>query len=156
NLREGFPSGPGRMPARADATMYLIRRIIDGRADAPHVIDGAVLRGHLGGIEAFFEADALAARDAGGGIRVAEGKSFPKVDDRVDPDQLGAALDQVALYIILARDAVAALGGNPERLVSDRAMLVTPRNVGLTPTLSEQSVSARITRMRRVFDALPD
>lgn len=155
NLREGFPSGPGRMPARVKATADLLRLILRGEPAAPHLIDGAVVRGTVGGVEAFFEADALAAREAGGEIRIAEVKSFPKVDDRVDPDQLGSALDQSAVYVLLTREAVAALGGDPEKLVSDRVMLITPRNVGLTPTLSEQRVTARVTRIRRVFAAVP-
>jgi hypothetical protein len=41
-------------------------------------------------------------------------------------------------------------------LVSDRVILITPRNVGLTPTLSEQRVTARLLRMQRVFAAVPD
>jgi hypothetical protein len=155
NLRDGFPAGPGRMPARVKATAGLIRQVILGEPAAPHLIDGAVIRGVVGGLDAYFEADALAARAAGGGLRVAEVKSFPKVDDRVDPEQLGAALDQSALYVMLTRDAVGALGGDPERVVSDRVLLITPRNVGLTPTLSEQRVTARVARMRRVFAAVP-
>lgn len=156
SLREGFPAGPGRMPERVKATAELIRKIVNRDPASPHLIDGAVLRGNIGGIEAFFEADVLAARGSGGEIRIGEVKSFPKVDDRVDPDKLGSALDQSAIYIILTRETVAALGGNPEELVSDRAMLITPKNVGLTPTLSEQRVTARITRMQRVFAAIPD
>jgi hypothetical protein len=155
NLREGFPPGPGRMPARVNATANLIRLILHGDLTAPHLIDGAVVSGLVGGIDAYFEADSLAARDAGGEIRIAEVKSFPKVDDRVDPDQLGSALDQSAVYVLLTRDAVAALGGDPDKLVSDRVMLITPRNVGLTPTLSEQRVTARVSRIRRVLTAVP-
>jgi len=156
NLREGFPAGPGRMPARVKATAALLRLILRGDPSAPHLIDGAVVSGVVGGREAFFEADALAARASGGEIRVAEVKSFPKVDDRVDPDQLGAALDQSAVYVVLTREAVAALGGDPERVVSDRVLLINPRNVGLTPTLSEQRVTARIARIGRVLAAVPD
>jgi hypothetical protein len=118
-------------------------------------MDGAVLRGNVGGLDAFFEADALAARAAGGEIRVAEVKSFPKVDDRVDPDQLGSALDQVPVYIVLTRETVAALSGDPERLVSDQALLITPRNLGLSPTLSEARVTARVNQMLRVFAGIP-
>jgi hypothetical protein len=156
NLRDGFPSGPGRMPARLKATNDLLGPILRGDPAATNWLDGAVLRGTIGGMEAFFEADALGVRTATREIRVAEVKSFPKVDDRVDPDQLGSALDQSALYVLLARDAVAALGADPERCVSDRVMLITPRNVGLTPTLSEQRISARVTRMQRVFVGIPN
>ena len=56
---------------------------------------------------------------------------------------------------MLTRNAVGALGGDHERVVSDRVLLITPRNVGLTPTLSEQRVTARVARMRRVFAAVP-
>ena len=37
---------------------------------------------------------------------------------------LGAALDQSALYVMLTRDAVGALGGDPE-VDSDRVLLIT-------------------------------
>jgi hypothetical protein len=156
NLREGFPSGPDRMPARVKATSALLREIILGKPTAARLIDGAVLVGNVGGITAYFEADALASRTTDGQLRVAEVKSFPKVDDRVDPEQLGAALDQSAIYVMLTRDAVATLGGDPMKLVSDRAFLITPRNVGLTPTLSEQRVTARVTRIQRVLAAIPN
>jgi hypothetical protein len=154
NLRDGYPAGPDRMPSRARDTAALLARIVRGEATAPHLIDGAVLRATIGGAVAYFEADALAAR-AGGEIRAAEVKSFPKVDDRVDPDKLGAALDQVAIYILLTREEAQRQGGDPERLVSDRALLITPRNVGLTPTLSEQRVEARVRRAARLLSTIP-
>ncbi|MGF1583058.1 MAG: hypothetical protein ACFCD0_27375 [Gemmataceae bacterium] len=155
NLRQGLPGGSKKMSDRADATKNLVREIIAGKPTAPHLIDGAVLRGCIGGLEAFFEADALAARTANGMLRVAEVKSFPKVDDRLDSDKLGAALDQVAIYVLLARQVVDALGGDPEGMVSDQALIITPRNVGLTPTLSEKSVVPNVARIKRVMSAIP-
>src|SRR5262249_25229390 len=85
----------------------------------------------------------------------AEMQSFPRVDDRVDADKLGAALDKVAFYLLLLRAVILRLGGDPERLVSDRALLVTPKNVGLSPVLSEQHVTARIVRAQRLLDNIP-
>jgi hypothetical protein len=154
NLREGYPKDSTTMPARTSDTSKLMGAILRGEKTAPHLIDGAVLTATIGGRTAYFEADALAAA-ARGEIRVAEVKSFPKVDDRVDPDKLGAALDQVAIYILLTREEVERQGGDAERLVSDRALLITPRNVGLTPTLSEQRVEARIRRVRRLLASIP-
>ena len=154
NLREGYPAGPERMPARARDTTALLAKIVRGDPTAPHLIDGGVLTGRVGGLTAHFEADAVAAL-AGGEIRVAEVKSFPKVDDRVDPEKLGAALDQVALYIHFTREEIERLGGQPERLVSDRALLITPRNVSLTPTLSEQRVESRVRRARQLLEKVP-
>jgi hypothetical protein len=154
NLREGYPKGPDRMPLRARDTAALLERIIRGDPDAPHLIDGAVLPASIGGMLAHFEADALAAC-SGEKIHGAEVKSFPKVDDKVDPDKLGAALDQVAFYILLLRAVILRLGGDPERLISDRALLITPKNVGLSPVLSEQPVAPRILRARRLLDNIP-
>jgi hypothetical protein len=88
-------------------------------------------------------------------VRVAEVKSFPKVDEQVDGDKLGAALDQVSLYILLCREEVERLGGDLEGLVSDHALLVTPKNVGMTPTLSQQRVGPRIARMDKVLRSVP-
>src|SRR5437764_1328614 len=78
NLRDGYPAGADRMPARARDTADLLRRILAGDPAAPHLVDGAVLRAAVGGLPAYFEADALAAR-AGAELRVAEVKSFPRV-----------------------------------------------------------------------------
>src|SRR5438132_9927093 len=143
------------MRRRTDDTLSLMKQIVRGDSSAPHLIDGAVLTASIGGRQAYFEADALAAW-AAALIHGAEIKSFPKVDERIDPDKLGAALDQVAIYILLTRAAVARLGGDPERLVSDQALLVTPKNVGMKPTLSEQRVSRRIERNQKLLDSIPD
>jgi hypothetical protein len=154
NMREGYPKDGTAMPRRAEATLKLLEQILRGEPTAPHLIDGAVLTATIAGRVAYFEADALAAW-ARGMIHAAEVKSFPKVDERVDPDKLAAALDQVAIYILLTGDAVVRLGGDPERLVSDRALLVTPKNVGMTPTLSEQRVTRRIERNRKLLNSIP-
>ena len=47
----------------------------------------------------YLETNALALR-FGGPIRVGEIKSFPVVDGRVDPDKLGVAADQSAVYVL--------------------------------------------------------
>src|SRR3954471_2596652 len=129
NLREGFPCTKEGMNRRAEVTAELLRDILVGRAGAPNLIDGAVLQTTIAGVLANFEADAIAARIAGV-LRAGEVKSFPVVDLRADPDKLAAALDQVAFYLLLLRRRVLELGAPPER-VSNEALLITPRNVGL-------------------------
>jgi len=155
NLRQGYPKNSTSLPRRAGDTLDLLKQIVAGVATAPHLIDGAVLTTVIGGRRAYFEADALAAC-ANATIHAAEVKSFPKVDERVDPDKLAAALDQVAIYILLTRDAISQLGGDPERIVSDLALLVTPKNVGMTPVLSTQRVTQRIERNRKLIQSIPD
>jgi hypothetical protein len=154
SLRDQHSKDRAGMMLRWQDTRELLRRIVGRDPGAPNLIDGAVLRGEVGGLEAFFEADALAAR-ARGAIRVAEVKSFPKVDGRVDADKLGTALDQVGIYLLLLRRIVAELGGDPAALVSDEGLLITPRNVGLQPTLSVKGVGPRIARAEQVLAAVP-
>jgi hypothetical protein len=149
NLRTKEP-----MAERSNKTLALLAQIIRHDPTAPHLLDGAILRGDIGGVLAHFEADAVAAC-LGEQFRVAEVKSFPRVDERIDPDKLGSALDQVAVYILLARREIDRLGGDGDRLVSDLALLITPRNVGLTPTLSVQSVGQRVSRVERLLAAVP-
>jgi hypothetical protein len=142
------------MAERSRKTLDLLGQIVRREPAAPHLIDGAVLRGWIGGVLAYFEADAVAAC-LGDQLQVAEVKSFPKVDERIDPDKLGAALDQVAIYILLARQEIDRQHGSGVQLVSERALLITPRNVGLTPVLSEQPVVQRIARIEALLAAVP-
>jgi hypothetical protein len=150
NLRDRFPKNRAGMLLRANETRELIGQILRGDRDAPNLIDGAVLTAQIGGARAFFEADALAAR-FDGPIHAGEVKSFPVVDGRPEPDKLGAALDQVAVYILLTQEVVASLGGNPADAVSMTAMLIAPRNVGLTPTLEVQDVASRVRRVDKLL-----
>ncbi len=146
NLRDAYPKNRQGMILRADETRSLVGQILRGDRAAPNLIDGAVLTTQIGGTRAFFEADALAAR-FDGPIHAGEVKSFPVVDGRPEPDKLGAALDQVAVYLLLTQELVVELGGNPDDAVSMTAMLIAPRNVGLTPTLETQDVTARVRRV---------
>jgi putative CRISPR-associated protein (TIGR02619 family) len=154
SLRDKHSATRAGMVLRHRELQALLNLILKRHPNAPHLIDGAVLKASVGGLEAYFEADAVAAR-AGGEIRVAEVKSFPKVDERVDADKLGAALDQVAIYILLTREEVVRLGGDPLRWVSDLAPLITPRNVGMQPTLSVKEVGPRVARAEKLLASVP-
>jgi len=154
NLRQGYPPNNEGMRLRAHETRRSMKALILGDRNAPNLIDGAVLETMIAGVRARFEADALAAR-FGGPIHAGEIKSFPVVDGAADPDKVAAALDQVALYILLTRQLVDDLGGDPG-LVSGTAMLITPKNVGLTPTLSIRDVTKRVARMGRLVMSIPN
>jgi hypothetical protein len=154
NLRNRHAKNRDGMRLRAVDTQLLIERILKCDRTAPNLIDGAVLETKICGVTAHFEADALAARIAEA-IHAGEVKSFPVVDGRADPDKLGSALDQVSVYILLTRRLVDALGGNPD-IVSPIAIIITPRNVALTPTLSTKDVTKRIARIERFWASVPD
>jgi hypothetical protein len=83
------------------------------------------------------------------GLHVRPEQAVP--DGQADPHNVGAAVGQVAIYILLLQELVARVGGKPQ-LVSTDALLITPRNTGLQPTLIEKSVSREIDRARRILD----
>jgi hypothetical protein len=154
NVREMHADSTNSMQLRAQETRALIARIVANDSNAPNLIDGAVLETPIGGIPARFEADAVATK-FGDLIHAGEVKSFPVVDERADPDKLGAALDQVSIYILLIKRLVEELGADPA-IVSTRAMLITPKNVGMTPTLTEQDVTKRVQRVNRLLSTVPE
>ena len=154
NLRAAYPRNRDGMRLRAHETRTMLGDIARRDPSAPNLIDGAVLEAEIGGIVAHFEADSLAAR-FGGQIHTGEVKSFPVIDGRCEPDKLGSALDQAAIYTLLTARTVAAAGGDPG-IVSPEALLITPRNVGLRPTLSVIDVSRRMERTEMLLSRAPD
>jgi hypothetical protein len=140
NLRALHPPPPPHLLA-TDKRHLAARDLVD---QAPGV----------GGQTAFYETDGLAFR-LGGQLRIVEIKSFPKVDGQVDPAALASALDQGALYTLLVERLLIDLGLGAS-LVSRRLVLICPRNVAMRPCLSERDVSARIRRIERLLDSIPN
>ena len=131
-----------------------MREIASGESELL-ILDGAVLRAEIGGIDSFFEADEMAI-GVHGQIVIGENKSWPVVDGRpTDEDALGSALDQAATYTLLGRHTLEALGIDPASVSSD-VVIVTPRNTGLSPVLHRQNVDGRIRRIARLLERVPD
>ncbi len=151
NLKERFPHRRNDpewdMRHRARATRQIVASIIAGDPDAPNLVDGAILPITLGGKLGYLETDALALR-VDERMRVAEIKSFPIVDQRIDPDKLGEAADQSAVYVAALENLVESLGADPCAFVSSEVVLITPRNTGMQPTLSRIAVDKRVRHLR--------
>jgi hypothetical protein len=154
DLRSAYPKNREGLRLRAHETKRLLAEIARKDPEAVNLIDGAVLTTEIGGKPAYFEADSLAAR-FGGDLHVGEIKSFPVVDERGDPEKVGSALDQASMYAHLTCATVAELGGN-EAIVARDALLITPKNVGLTPTMSIVPIAKRMARAARLLAAAPD
>lgn len=152
NLRVPAGSVPEH-ERRARKTEVLVAKLVRGDRDAPNLIDGAVLTAQVGGLAAYFEVDAVAAR-FDKPIHVGEVKSFPTVDGQADPEKVGSAVAQLAIYIVLLRRLVEKLGGEP-KLVSTEALLITPRNTGIQPTLTVKGVGREVERAERILDHTP-
>ncbi|MBK8997350.1 MAG: hypothetical protein IPM35_16600 [Myxococcales bacterium] len=153
DLRQGYPKNRAGLQQRAVETERLITQIVKGSMGAPNLIDGAVMMRAIGGIPAYFEADAVAAY-MNGPIHAGEVKSFPTVDGQADADKVGAAVAQVSIYVLLLRDHVARLGGNPD-VVSQRALLITALNTGLQPTITSVAIGREIDRADRILKQAP-
>lgn len=154
NLRDGYTPDLKGLKRKAKTTKAHLLSIAGSTGVDAVVIDGAVLRTDVGGIESYLEADEVAI-GVDGQIVVGENKSWPIVDHRpTDPDALGSALDQAATYILLTRRTLEAAGLDPS-VVSGEAILITPTNTGLTPTLHRQDVEVRVRRANRLLGSVP-
>lgn len=131
DLRHGFGFGDKALDKRADATREAVADIVDGKKGAPNIIDGAVFAADLGGYRARLEADTVGAR-TGPELHVTEFKSWSKVDGQFsDAGKVGDALRQMGVYAVLLSRVIEEVGGDPDKLLSDVGLLITPRNVGL-------------------------
>jgi len=156
DMRTGYGFGNAALDARADATKVAVAQIVAGDDDAPNLIDGAVLRADIGGYTARLEADTLGAR-RGPEFHVVEFKSWAKVDGRfADAAKVGEALRQMGLYSLLVSNLIEDVGGNPDDILSDVGLLVTPRNVGLQLVGSKLSLGRARTVAETTLAALPD
>ncbi|WP_308012023.1 hypothetical protein [Actinacidiphila acidipaludis] len=122
------------------------------------LLDHPLLALEVAGSTAYLEPDAVAVAPDGSWT-VVEIKSFPILDGGADPQKVGAAARQSAVYV-LALDAV-----TPGRTRS-AALLVCPRNFSNQPTAEWVDVRrqlavtrrqlARLTRIEEIADALPE
>jgi hypothetical protein len=144
DLRSRAPRNSQGLRMREIETRRLLRKIARREADAPNLIDGAVLGIRIGPRMAYFEADGIAAADSGK-IHVAEVKAFPITDGRCDNEKLGAAVDQAAWYALLCKLTLQNMGFTGDEVAST-GFIVLPQGTGLQPTLLRQSLEFRIRR----------
>jgi hypothetical protein len=113
DLRHGYAPNRQGMEKRAQKTVDAIQASLHGRADAPNIIDGAVLSARIGGFDGYLEADGIGAR-AGPVFHITEFKGWPVVDGQADDaGKLGETQRQMGIYRHLLGDLVARLGGSP-------------------------------------------
>lgn len=157
NLREELPIKPGMakiardkiLARRAEETRKIA---VDMAREAPRalqLIDGGALQWNYGGVTARLEADGIAWR-LGGRLHVIEIKSFPIVDGQADPDKVGSAARQAAVYVAALRDLLEGEGLDPG-IVSTRILLVCPKNTSLFPTARVIDVERQVRALRRML-----
>lgn len=139
--------GLTRIQARCARTADVLEQIATGHPDAPHVVDHGVTSIDVGGRKVYLEQDALAFRH-GEELRVCEVKGFPLIDRTADPEKVGAAARQTAVYVISIQDTLAERGLDPD-LVSNNVLLICPKNFSLRPVAVELDVSREIRSIRR-------
>ena len=152
-LRELYPINPHdptpALRTRAVETKNAIIAMAHGRADAYNLIDGGALQWDFGGAIARLEADGIAWR-IGDQIRVVEIKSFPVVDGRADPEKVGGAAWQTAVYVAALVDLLEEEGLDPS-VVSTEVLLVCAKNTSLVPTVEKIDVSRQMRTLRRML-----
>ncbi|WP_119727649.1 hypothetical protein [Thermomonospora amylolytica] len=134
---------------RAAHTANLLLRAARAADDAGTLFDHPMLRLNVAGHTAYLEPD-LVAFQVGGRFHVVEIKSFAVVDGQVDSEQVTAAAQQAAVYVLALRELLADHDLDPEA-VSHEVLLVTPANFANTPMVSVLDVRKQLAAVRRVL-----
>jgi hypothetical protein len=152
-LRDLYPinsrNPSAALAKRAAETKSAIIAMAEARPDAFNLIDGGALQWDFGGAIARLEADGIAWR-IGDQIRVVEVKSFPVVDGRADPEKVGGAAWQTAVYVAALVDLLEAEGLDPS-IVSTEVLLVCAKNTSLVPTVEKIEVARHVRTLRRML-----
>ncbi len=139
--------GADAMELRAEKTRDVLRSIASGDPGAPNVIDHGVTELNVGSSVVYLEQDALAFRH-GDRLRICEMKSFPIVDGSADPEKVGAAARQSAVYVASLQDTLSSMGLDPS-IVSTEIVLICPRNYSVRPTAEVVDVGRELRSLRR-------
>ncbi|MEV0855122.1 hypothetical protein [Nocardia fluminea] len=156
-------SGVSSPSVRHRETARKLVAAVNGEGDGL-LYDHPLLRLEVGGQPVFLEPD-LVAFKFGDKLHVVEIKSFPVVDGQADPALVKSATTQACAYILALRSMLAAHGVHPE-IVSDRIILVGPKNFTNRPTGAfvdaqnqVKNLARQLERIERVssqLDLLPD
>jgi hypothetical protein len=155
----GYSSSP---QVRFERTRELLAKAAVGGGGT--LFDHPMLRLWVGGNPVYLEPDLVAFQIAGR-FHVVEIKSFPIIDGQGDPVQVKAATTQAAAYVIALRAMLEEMGVDPA-VVSDRVVLVAPKDFSFAPTAAfvdaRKQVStltrqlARLERIGGILDQVPD
>ena len=144
---KGASPGQAALDARVAETIEVLTRIARGDPDAPNVIDHGVTILRIGGERVYLEQDALAFRH-GDKLQICEIKGFPIVDGSAEPEKVGAAARQSAVYLASLQDTLGEIGADSD-LVSYDVVLICTRNYGIQPTARTVNVARELRALRR-------
>ena len=133
--------------ARVARTTEVLRAIAAGDPDVPNVIDHGMTKLMVGGSSVYLEQDALAFKH-GDQLRICEVKGFPIVDGTAQPEKVGGAARQSAVYLASIQDTLQELGFDPD-IVSSDVVLICPCNYTIQPTAQVMDVTRELRALRR-------
>lgn len=139
--------GKGPNDQRVERTRDALARVASGDPDAPNVIDHGMTTLAVGDTTVYLEQDALAFYH-GGQLHVCEIKGFPIIDGTAEPDKVGAAARQSAVYIASIEETLTSLDLDTV-VVSHDVILICPRNYTTKPTARRINVGRELRALRR-------
>ena len=132
---------------RVADTREILRAIATGDPQAANVIDHGMTTLQVGDTTVYLEQDALAFRHEDR-LHICEIKGFPLVDGTADPEKVGAAARQSAVYLASLEDTLRNLDLDAG-VVSPEVVLICPRNYTIQPTARTVDVSVELRAIRR-------
>lgn len=134
--------GNAHLAPRAAETRNLLRAIAENR-ERRLILDHPILTLDVAGTIAYLEPDAISHRIEDR-LYVVLVRSFAAVDGQADPGKVAEAAKQAAVYVLALRQMLQTVG-QPAGLVSDRFLLVLPKDFSNRPY-------GRLVDLRQQFD----
>ncbi|MEU8658049.1 hypothetical protein [Actinoplanes philippinensis] len=141
---------------RLDETRHHVQAMLDNDRQALNLIRHPLIAFPVAGVTANLEPDVLAyASGRGRTLTPVEVKSFPlQHKTYADPNKVGAAARQVAVYIVALRQLVQECGADPDR-VSDDTLLVLTSGFSIRPDASLVNIAEHVGHLERALNNYP-
>lgn len=140
---------------RLRRTRAIIQQMLEGSHDAINLVRKPLTTITMGDRVSRIEHDLMIFASTTSQIHLIEIRDFPEIDGVIEQAKFGQAKREAAVALISLQQMIVELGGDPSS-VSSRVLLVTPRQLLLTPVARVVDVSSQVMRLRLFIDRVPD
>jgi len=139
---------------RLRQTRRLLEDMLAGSGDAVNVVRKPLTTLALGGRIVHIEHDLMLFASTTQRIHLVEIRDYPEIDGVLEPSRVGQTKREAAIALISLQQMVAELDGDPD-IVSSRVLLITPKQLVLTPVARVVDAGPQMMRLRRLIEASP-
>lgn len=139
---------------RLRRTRRLVADMLAGTQDAVNLLWNPLTPLTLGDRAVVIEHDLMLFASTTNEIHLVEIRDYPEIDGVLEPTRVGQTKREAAIALISARQVIEELRGDPAA-ISTKILLITPKQLLLTPVARVVDVSNQVTRLQMLIDRVP-